>query len=110
MNPIDSEGNWLASLPYETKSSFLARLSHLLTVAGRSSYKPGTEELDNPIMLRRVNEIQHRVTACLSQLLSMNCEISFQKSIAAWVLGQDDDELNRILQFAWKSAKEGIVK
>jgi len=41
----------------------LIRLARELTVVARSYYTPGTDQLDDPVAVRMVNEIQHRVTA-----------------------------------------------
>jgi hypothetical protein len=70
MNSVpETEGNWLVSLDEQSKALFLAILIHAITIAGRSSYRPHTEELDKPAQLRKTNEIQHRLSACLLQML-----------------------------------------
>jgi hypothetical protein len=108
MTLIDTETAWIASLTVDHQLRFLARLSFRITIAGRNSYEAGTEELSNPRQLRRVNEIQHRVTACLSQLLSGTCRDGFEQSIAAWVLAGPDAELNQILACCWSDAKIAV--
>jgi len=55
----------LVLLETRSKTLFLATLMHELTIAGRNSYRVQSEELDKPSQLRKVNEIQHRVAACL---------------------------------------------
>lgn len=109
MNQPEIEGEWLASLPKDLKTRFLASIGHNLTVAGRNSYRPQTEELDKPRQLRRVNEIQHRVLACLHQLLVRDAEISFQRSIAHLVLEQEDDEFRSLMEWAWSDAKLHVL-
>ncbi|WP_325399050.1 hypothetical protein [Undibacterium sp.] len=108
MAPHELEGEWLAALPTQKKMLFLASLSHELTIAGRSSYKPQTEELEKPSRLRRINEIQHRVASCLCQLITG--QMSFEKSIAHWVLQQDDEEFADLLSWSWEHAKERTAK
>lgn len=106
MNPaIEAEGQWLVSLETHSKTLFLATLMHELTIAGRNSYRVQTEELDKPLQLREVNEIQHRVAACLRQLLAGQANESFQASIAAWVLEQQNTELQGLMSYAWSNAK-----
>jgi hypothetical protein len=105
MTSIESEGQWLVDLPVARKALFLTALMHALTIAGRGSYRPRTEELDKPAQLRAINEIQHRVSACLHQLLVGTGDSGFQQSIAGWVLGQGDDELRPLLVWAWRDAK-----
>src|ERR1700743_2257665 len=53
----------------EQKQRFLARLSFELTIAARDTYLPGSEDIAAPQQLRSINEIQHRVTGCLLELL-----------------------------------------
>ena len=106
MQSTKHEGRWLAGLDNEMKVNFLAMLAHELTIVGRNSYQPQTEELDNPRQLRRINEVQHRVLACLVQTLDNTCELSFQESIAAFVLKQSDPELRKFMQFAWQHTKK----
>lgn len=105
MLTISEEGAWVGDLPLECQLRFLARLSFELTVAGRGSYEVGTDDLDHPRHLRRVNEIQHRVTACLSQLLNGACPDGFLVSVADWVLTSQNSELDGWLHRAWIEAK-----
>ncbi|MCP5158615.1 MAG: hypothetical protein H6975_04235 [Gammaproteobacteria bacterium] len=102
---IDAEGRWLVSLETHSKTLFLATLMHELTIVGRNSYRVRSEELEKPLQLRKVNETQHRVAACLRQLLSGQANESFQESIAAWVLEQQDTELQGLMSYAWSNAK-----
>lgn len=108
MEPIDNEAEWLVTLPEDKRVLFLASLSHALTIAGRSSYKPQTEDLEKPKQLRSINEIQHRVAACLCQLLVGQCELSFQRSIASWILHHGDSELQGLLTWSWHTTKERL--
>jgi len=109
MTLIDEEGAWFAALADRQKLRFLSVLGHELTVVGRNSYRPQTEELDKPAQLRRVNEVQHRVLACLAQLLAGTCAPSFQRSIAEVVLQQSDAELRQLMAYAWSFAKERLA-
>lgn len=56
----NTEGQWFASLGSDDRKLFLAVLAHELTVAGRDSYRPGTDDLIKPQLLRKVNEVLHR--------------------------------------------------
>jgi len=99
------EGEWLAGLSEQEKAQFLAALIHELTIVARSTYRPQTEELENPRRMRKVNEIQHRIAACLRQVLSGRGNDEFQVSIAAWVFEESDPELRELLSWAWAQAK-----
>ena len=109
MQSAEQEGRWLASLANERKVRFLASLGHELTVVGRNSYRAQTEDLEKPAQLRKVNELQHRVLACLVQLLAGRCEQSFQESIASLVLQQTDIELKVLMEWAWARTKERVA-
>jgi hypothetical protein len=106
MTQFEFEGEWLAALPERSKLLFLASLSHALTVAGRNSYEAQTEALEKPEQLRRINEIQHRVSACMRELIAGQASASFQQSIARWVLEQRDTELRELMEWAWQTTKE----
>jgi hypothetical protein len=43
---------------------------------------------DRPQDLRRINEIQHRVSAGMRDILLGDAEVSFQLAMATWVLGE----------------------
>jgi hypothetical protein len=105
---IDTEAEWVGNLAFDHRLRFLARLSFEITIAGRNSYEAGTDDLTNPRQLRRVNEIQHRVAACLSQLLNGTCPDGFEQSIATWVLAGSDTELRHILESCWSEAKNRL--
>jgi hypothetical protein len=108
---VEAEGQWLASLDARAKARFLATLSHELTIAGRAaSYEVGTDGLTRPELLRHVNEIQHRVSACLRQLLQGEGNESFESSIANWVLEAPDSELNGWVSRAWQDAKSYVLR
>jgi len=108
MAEYEVQGEWLESLPSKHQVLFLTALSHSLTVAGRDSYVPQTEELEHPTHLRRINEIQHRVAACTYELLVNVSTESFRRSIAQLVLDQSDQRLLENMQWAWRTAKERV--
>lgn len=99
------EGEWLVALDLSQKCLFLARLMHQLTVVGRDSYTFQADGLDSPEDLRRVNEIQHRVSACLLNILLGETEVSFQRAMSTWVLDEPRPQLHRLLAWAWHNSK-----
>ncbi len=98
----------MASLDPNTKARFLASLTYELTLAGRDSYVVQGDGLAMPELLRGINEIQHRVSACLSQLLSGEANTSFERSIAAWVLTSSNEKVRDWGVTAWNTAKGRI--
>ena len=110
MTEYEGQGQWLESLPSKHQVLFLTALGHSSTVAGRDSYVPQTEELAQPAHLRRINEIQHRVAACTYEMLVNVSTESFRRSIAELVLDQSDQRLRENMQWAWRTAKERVLK
>ena len=51
------------------KARFLARFMYELTLEARNFYGPGGERSIDPLHLRFINEIQHRITRFLEQIL-----------------------------------------
>lgn len=99
------ESAWLASLNKEAKIRFLARLNFEITLAGRGSYVAGTEDLVNPSLLRRINEMLHRASSFLLHVLRGSCWADFETSLASSVLATENEELHSWLACAWDRAK-----
>jgi hypothetical protein len=49
--------------------TFLAKLSHELTICARETYEPGTNNVLEPQLLRSYNELLHRITAAILERL-----------------------------------------
>ena len=105
-----AEGEWIVSLDEGSKTTFLVTLARELTIAGRASYVPQSEALLHPRWLREVNEVQHRVLACLSEIQCGTENVSFQRSIAEWVLSQQDRALAEHMAYAWVRAKGRVLQ
>ena len=71
---VDEASAMFSSYSLQEKKEFLAHLMHELTVLARDSYEVGTDNLTNPQRVRRLNEVQHRVSAFLSALLRDNSQ------------------------------------
>lgn len=71
----------------------LANYAHNLTVVARGTYVPGTEDIDDPRRLRMLNELQHRVTGHLRQLLADDSQRYPNEIIVHIVTGEGDREL-----------------
>ncbi|MDT4896240.1 MAG: hypothetical protein QOH25_1317 [Acidobacteriota bacterium] len=54
------------------KEEILAHLIHELTVIARDNYEVGHDGLTNPQRVRRINEVQHRISDFLCALLGNN--------------------------------------
>src|SRR5262245_39494441 len=49
------------SLTQPEQVRFLLLLAHELTIVARNYYVPQTEQLEDPVAVRRVNELQHQI-------------------------------------------------
>lgn len=68
----DRAATFIESLSHAKKIDFVACLMYELTVSGRCCYSHDSAGLDNPVLLRKVNEIQHLLSAQLMSLLAEN--------------------------------------
>ena len=69
---IDENIALFISYSTDEKKEFIARLMYELTLVARDSYEVGQDGLTNPQRVRRINEVQHRVSAYLLALLRDN--------------------------------------
>ena len=80
------------------KAEFLAGLMHDLTVLAREGYEVGGDGLADPKRARRVNEIQHQVSAFLWALLRGDPRRYSDDALVRIILeGHGDDRLARQL-------------
>jgi len=66
---IDSEIRHFVDLSSIDKARFLARFMYELTLEGRNFYSPGGDQNIDANKLRFINEVQHRVTRFIEQIL-----------------------------------------
>ena len=66
---IESEIRHFSDLPAIDQARFLARFMYELTLEARNFYGPGGEQAIDANKLRFLNEIQHRLTRFIEQIL-----------------------------------------
>ena len=66
---IDSEIRNFGDLSTNDKARFMARFMYELTLEARNYYSPNTTQDIDANKLRFINEIQHRVTRFMEQIL-----------------------------------------
>jgi hypothetical protein len=95
---VDDAIEIFVSYSSEDKEEFLAHLMHELTVIARDSYEVGQDGLTNPQRVRRINEVQHRVSAYLYALLRGDSQRYTDDVLVKIILEHPDDkELEREL-------------
>jgi hypothetical protein len=90
---------------FDEKKEFLAQLMYELTIVARFSYEEDGEGLTNPQRVRRVNEVQHRLSAFLGKLLREDTRRYPDELIVRMVLEHPgDDDLGQQMASAFESA------
>ena len=64
----EAKNRYLSSAP-AIQAQILASYAHWLTMLARETYEVGKEGVTDPVTLRRLNEVMHRVTAHILALL-----------------------------------------
>lgn len=100
----NSEADRLARLTPPEQAAFLATLAHALTIHARGTYQPRSHDVAQPYALRRINEVQHRITACLRDCVAGECNESFLRSLPQWVFDEADETTRELLLGAWQDA------
>ena len=77
----------------EEKEEFIAHLMYELTLIGRDSYGAGPDGLADPQRMRRINEVQHRVSAYLWALLRNDQRHYPDDVLLRIILEQPDDDV-----------------
>lgn len=88
---VDEAITVFLSYSAEEKKEFVAQLMHELTIVARDSYEAGQDGLTNPARVRRVNEVQHRLSAFLGKLLREDPRRYPDETIVRIVLEHPDD-------------------
>ena len=76
----------------EDREEILVYLMHELTIIVRDSYEVGRDGLTNPQRVRRINEVQHCVSAYLYALMSSNSQRYPDDVLIRIILEHPDDK------------------
>ena len=91
------------ALTEQQQSLVLAAYSHDLTILARYGYEAATERLSNPLLLRRLNEVQHRVVGAILSRLSGN-KNRYPDDVLIDIIAGGDDGFGRTLQSSFRRA------
>ena len=89
---VDEAITVFSSYSAAEKKEFIAQLIYELTIVARDSYEVGQDGLTNPSRVRRINEVQHRLSAFLGKLLREDARRYPDETIVRIVLEQLADE------------------
>lgn len=96
-----------SALTVEEQLLVLAAYAHELTILARDGYEAATEQLSDPRLVRRVNEVQHRVTSAIYSRLKRSEERYPDEVLVDIVAGGEDSLGSRLrssLRRAWRVA------
>ena len=66
---IESEIRNFSALSSNEQARFVVHFMYELTLEARAYYNPGGQQAVDPLKLRFINEVQHRVTRFIEQIL-----------------------------------------
>ena len=81
----------------------LTAYAHELTILAREGYEPGTEQLSDPLLLRRLNEVQHGVTDAIFSRLNGSKE-RYPDDVLINIIAGGDDGLGARLRCSFRRA------
>lgn len=90
---VDEAINIFSAYSLKEKEDFLAHLIYELTIVMRDSYEVGGDSLANPQRARRINEVQHRVSAFLWASLRRDSQTFPDEFLVRLVMEHPDDNV-----------------
>jgi hypothetical protein len=100
--------NAFSALPEQQQALVLAAFAFELTILARDGYESGTEELSDPQLVRRINEMQHRVSIAIVSRLKNDTGRYPDDVLMDIVVGSGADKLSAQLRSsflrAWDTA------
>jgi hypothetical protein len=81
--------SFIDSLDKDQQVAFLARLIYELTLAGRTCYSIDSMGVDCPLLLREINELQHKLSAQIMKLASDGLHLLPSSELVALFLARE---------------------
>ena len=99
-----------AQRPVSEKIEVLLQLAHALTILARETYEVAGTGVTQPARLRRLNEVQHRVTSSVLALRTPEAPRYPDGVLVQIILDHPDDrELERHLHALWERLISPVV-
>jgi hypothetical protein len=106
---LNSEIEFFAELRLLDKARLLNRFLHELAEEARSTYGPGVEQVHDAAHLRFVNELMHRLTRVVEQLLAEDATRPADDVVLRMLLSARADKVAERLVFnAYSRAIQGF--
>jgi hypothetical protein len=105
--PEDVE-KFLSALTEQELVRFLVRYAYQLTIGGRGTYVPEGDDLENPKLMRLVNETVHRALDHADACLSERTPRRPHDALSAVLFGHDSDSMRKITRWAFEEASKRL--
>lgn len=106
---IDSEIRNFAGLSANEQARFLAHFMYELTLEARSFYAPGGQQNIDPMKLRFINEIQHRITRFIEQILIDDPARSTDSTLRLLLAPRAEKSIEGLLHAAYLRTIQAVV-
>jgi hypothetical protein len=107
--PAQSETEvFLSSLTDAQLVRFLVRFVYQLSMLARSTYVPGGDGLDDPKLMRLINETIHRATDHADACLAGRTPRRPMDALNAVLFGHDAPAMDRLTRAAFLNAREHV--
>jgi hypothetical protein len=107
---IDSEIRHFSDLSSIDQARLLARFMYELTLEARNFYGKGAEQPIDPMKLRFINEIQHRLTRFIEQILIDDpARPSDENTLRLLLAPRADQSIADLLIAAWQRTIQTVA-
>jgi hypothetical protein len=106
---LNSEVEYFCDLTTIDKGRFLSILIHELAEEAKVAYGPVLDQVSNPVLLRFVNELQHRLGRLVYQVLSEDVTRPTDEVIVRMLLSSRPDKAaERLVVNSYRRALQGF--
>ena len=106
---IDSEIRSFGELSSLEQARFLAHFMYEMTLEARNFYAPGGPQNIDPMKLRFINEVQHRVTRFIEQILIDDPARSHDATLRLLLAPRSEKAIEGLLQAAYMRTIQAVV-
>lgn len=106
---IDSEIRNFSGLSANEQARFLAHFMYELTLEARHYYAPGGEQNIDPMKLRFINEVQHRVTRFIEQILIDDPARTTDSTLRLLLAPRSEKAIESLLHAAYLRTIQAVV-
>lgn len=106
---IDSEIRNFSELSANEQARFMARFMYELTLEARNFYGPGGQQNIDPLKLRFINEVQHRLTRFIEQILIDDPTRSHDATLRLMLAPRSEKAIESLMQAAYVRTIQAVA-